>query len=84
MQSDSHSSNLGSEHAVGKMTKLQMVWPKDGPKGHRPRGLFRGFCDIWTGKGPDMFLQRKNSKSPIDPGLWGNWCFPTPSFLAQF
>ncbi|KAE9371420.1 hypothetical protein N431DRAFT_545678 [Stipitochalara longipes BDJ] len=55
------------------MTRLQMVWPKDGPKGSRRRGFFHGFNDILTGKGPDMFLQRHKSSTPINPERWGNW-----------
>ncbi|KAN0096382.1 hypothetical protein V8E51_015187 [Hyaloscypha variabilis] len=55
------------------MTRLQMVWPKDGPKGSRHRGFFHGFKDILTGKGPDMFVQRYKSSAPITPERWGNW-----------
>jgi hypothetical protein len=55
------------------MTRLQMVWPKDGRKGGRHRGFFRGFNDILTGKGPDMFVQRYKSSAPITPERWGNW-----------
>lgn len=53
--------------------KLQMVWPKDGPKGSQPRGLFGGLRDIFGGTGPDMFVQKAGSHEAITPGDWGNW-----------
>lgn len=52
----------------------KVVWPKDGPKGNRPRGFFGGLGDIVRGKGPDMFVQdRKASINPIQVDRWANW-----------
>ena len=53
--------------------KLQMVWPKEGPKGRAPRGFMGGLRDIFTGKGPDMFIQQRGSREAITPGQWANW-----------
>ncbi|EPE28312.1 hypothetical protein GLAREA_09432 [Glarea lozoyensis ATCC 20868] len=54
--------------------KLQFVWPKDGPKGRNDHGGFFGrMGDVLTNRGPDIFIQRKKSKTPIAPEEWGNW-----------
>ena len=54
--------------------ELQFVWPKDGHKGRSGhRGFFGGLNDIITGRGPDIFLQRKGSRTGIRPDFWGNW-----------
>lgn len=53
---------------------LQFVWPKDGYKGRSGnRGFFGGLNDIMAGTGPDIFLQRKKSRTAIKPDFWGNW-----------
>ncbi|KAK2623510.1 hypothetical protein QTJ16_007064 [Diplocarpon rosae] len=52
---------------------LQFVWPKEGYKGREPRGFWGRLNDITTGKGPDIFLQEKGSKTPIKPDEWQNW-----------
>lgn len=61
--------------------KLQFVWPKDGPKGRNGhRGFFRGLGDILTNRGPDIFLQRQGSCTPITQDWWANWyAHKTPS-----
>ena len=62
------------EHAMlFPQGKYKFVWPKDGPKGNRPRGTFGGFKDILTGKGPDIFVQRNPSVTPITADRWANW-----------
>lgn len=53
---------------------LKFVWPKDGYKGRSgPRGFFGRLNDIMTCRGPDIFIQRKKSTTPIKPDFWGNW-----------
>lgn len=53
---------------------LQFVWPKDGERGKNgPGGFWGRLGDILTDKGPDVFLQKKGSKTPIKPDRWGNW-----------
>lgn len=52
----------------------KVVWPKDGPRGSRPRGFLRGLGDILRGKGPDMFVQnRRESNEPVEVDRWSNW-----------
>ncbi|TVY24312.1 hypothetical protein LHYA1_G007927 [Lachnellula hyalina] len=54
--------------------KLQFVWPKDGPKGRSGhRGFFGRMNNVLTNRGPDIFLQRKGSSTPISPDCWSNW-----------
>lgn len=55
---------------------LKFVWPKDvghNRNGKTPRSTWSGFKDILSGKGPDMFIQRKGSRSPIKLDRWSNW-----------
>jgi hypothetical protein len=67
-------SRLTSSPAAPMPQKLQFVWPKDGPKGRSGhRGFFGRLDNILTNRGPDVFLQRKGSSTPILPETWGNW-----------
>jgi len=53
---------------------FQYVWPKDGPHGKSGhRGFFGRLNNVVTGRGPDIFIQRKHSKTPISPDHWQNW-----------
>ncbi|KAH7309303.1 hypothetical protein BKA65DRAFT_543517 [Rhexocercosporidium sp. MPI-PUGE-AT-0058] len=52
---------------------LQFVWPKDGHRGRGHRGFWGRLNNIATGKGPDVFIQRKGSKEPIMQDQWQNW-----------
>jgi hypothetical protein len=56
-----------------KSWNLKFVWPKDGVKGKGHRGFFGRLDNILTGRGPDIFLARGNSITPIKPDFWGNW-----------
>ncbi|KAK0124795.1 hypothetical protein ONS96_008676 [Cadophora gregata f. sp. sojae] len=58
---------------MARSPNLQFVWPKDGPKGRGRRGFWGRLNNIRTGKGPDIFLQRKGSTEPIMPDEWQNW-----------
>jgi len=51
----------------------QLVWPKDGPKGRGHRGFFGRMENVLTGKGPDIFITKKGSRTAIKPDNWGNW-----------
>lgn len=55
------------------MPQLKVIWPKDGPKGRGHRGFRGGLKDILGGKGPDMFIQKKNDTRAISSDEWGNW-----------
>jgi hypothetical protein len=50
----------------------QFVWPRD-KNGRTPRNWWDGFKDILSNRGPDIFVTRKNDRTPIKPDLWGNW-----------
>ncbi|EKD20126.1 uncharacterized protein L3040_002201 [Drepanopeziza brunnea f. sp. 'multigermtubi'] len=58
---------------MSKPKKLQLVWPKDGPKGRGKRGFRGRLANIVTGKGPGIFLQRMGSTDPIPRDQWQNW-----------
>jgi len=58
---------------MGKTKNFQFVWPKDGYKGRDKRGFWGRLNNILTDRGPDVFLQRKGSSTPIKPDWWGNW-----------
>ena len=63
---------------------LQFVWPKDGYKGRSGnRGFFGGLSDIMVGRGPDIFLQKKGSRTAIRPDFWGNWQAPLEIYLLK-
>jgi hypothetical protein len=63
--------------------KLQLVWPKDGPKGRSGhRGFFGRMNNVLTNRGPDIFLQKRGSKIPILPEEWGNW-YIAPLYSCQ-
>ena len=53
----------------------QYVWPKDGVKGKEPRGFFGRMNDILTGRGPDMFVDKGGSRTPIKLDEWSNWYY---------
>ena len=59
--------------AKKKSWDFKFIWPKDGVKGKEHRGFFGRLNNIVTGRGPDIFLDRASSKTPIKPDLWGNW-----------
>lgn len=59
----------GSQKAWNK----QFVWPREGPKGRRPRSFLSGFMDILANRGPDIFIQPKGDTTPIKTDIWSNW-----------
>ncbi|CZS88435.1 uncharacterized protein RAG0_00188 [Rhynchosporium agropyri] len=58
---------------MGKRPDLQCVWPKDGSRGRGRRGFWGRLDNVLTGKGPDIFLQLRGSRSPIMRDQWQNW-----------
>ena len=47
--------------------KWQLVWPND-----KHRGVWGRWKDIFTNKGPDIFLAEQNTRQPERP-IWSNW-----------
>lgn len=47
--------------------RWQFVWPKD-----KPRGTWGRWKDIFTNKGPDIFIAEQNTPEPERP-IWSNW-----------
>lgn len=47
--------------------KWQFVWPND-----RDRGVWGRWKDLFTNKGPDIFIAEQNTPQPERP-IWSNW-----------
>ncbi len=50
--------------------KLQMVWPRD--KKQKGARTWDRLSDIFTGKGPDIWISRQYSREPHRP-VWSGW-----------
>ena len=50
--------------------RWQLVWPND-----RRRGIWGRWKDIFTNKGPDIFIAEQNTREPEGP-IWSNWKTP--------
>ena len=48
-------------------SRWQFVWPND-----KPRGTWGRWKDIFTNKGPDIFIAERNTREPERP-IWSNW-----------
>lgn len=53
--------------------KKQIVWPRD--KKQRGAHTWDRWKDVFTGKGPDMWISRQNSFGPHRP-IWTGWKSP--------
>ncbi len=47
--------------------RWQFVWPND-----KHRGIWGRWKDIFTNKGPDIFIAEQNTREPERP-IWSNW-----------
>ncbi|CAF9925964.1 MAG: hypothetical protein ALECFALPRED_003262 [Alectoria fallacina] len=47
--------------------RWQFVWPND-----KHRGIWGRWKDIFTNKGPDIFIAEQNTRQPERP-IWSNW-----------
>ena len=47
--------------------RWQLVWPND-----KHRGVWGRWKDIFTNKGPDIFIAEQNTPQPERP-IWSNW-----------
>ena len=51
-------------------TRWQFVWPND-----KHRGVWGRWKDIFTNKGPDIFIAEQDTRQPRRP-IWSNWKTP--------
>ena len=61
----------------GKLNKngrgnFQFVWPRDKGEQNSPRTSWRRWKDVFTGKGPGIWITREGDLTPHRP-LWSNW-----------
>ena len=50
----------------------QLVWPRDKGKTNRPPSSWRRLKDVFTGKGPGIWITPQGSLGPHKP-VWTNW-----------
>ena len=50
--------------------RWQLVWPND-----KSRGVWGRWKDIFSNKGPDIFIAEQNTREPERP-IWSNWKTP--------
>lgn len=67
-QGRNHPAEYSNIHRTDVRKELQFVWPKDKPHQSKLSRL----CDVMTGKGPDMYVQKKGDAGP-HRSVWSGW-----------